>query len=81
MSTCPNCAIAATVWHWGGFTDGCGGCLARSMARMPQHLRRDLYTLFHAQHKDMAKLRALQTQVKAEHERIAALRAQQSEAA
>lgn len=75
--TCPSCGAAATSWTYGGYVDGCRGCMVRQFARMPAHFRREAYTAFHAKHQDMAAVRALQAEVKAEHERIATLRKQQ----
>ena len=43
MSECPDCLEARTNPNWGGYRDQCDGCVLRTFANSPRHIRDAYY--------------------------------------
>jgi hypothetical protein len=71
--TCADCHHATTIWHWGGIHANCRGCLVRSLAKSPRHVRERFYDIEQQRHGDVARAQ-LDKDVRAEYWRMQELR-------
>lgn len=66
---CNDCRAASRIWHYGGYRADCPGCVVRSVAACPRHIRRQYYATL-TEHERAAFIEA----VRAEVARVAELR-------